>query len=72
MEPIVYELTQKYQSCLTLVRANFHTSGPWQTKISPLGSPEFALVDASGKILYRWSGFTEAAVFEDVLKPICG
>jgi len=72
MEPIVHGLTQQYRSCITLERVNFHATGPWQTKINPFGAPEFALVDASGAILYRWSGVTEKAEFVTVLKPYCG
>ena len=72
MEPIVHGLLQQYRACLSLERVNFHTTGPWQTLINPLGSPEFALVDAGGAILYRWSGVTEQAGFDEIIKPICG
>jgi hypothetical protein len=71
MEPIVHGLTQRYSGCLALERVNFHAETAWSKKINPLGSPEFAVVDAAGKILYRWSGFTEAESFDAVLQPLC-
>jgi hypothetical protein len=71
MEPIVHGLTKRYAGCMTLERVNFHAQSAWYEKINPLGTPEFALVDAAGKILYRWSGFTEAESFDQVLQPLC-
>jgi hypothetical protein len=72
MEPIVHGLIQQYRECLTLERVNYHAPGAWQDKINPMGAPEFDLVDASGKIVYRWVGFSEKAGFDEVLKPLCG
>jgi len=71
MEPIVNGPRREYQGCLTLERVNFHGSSVWHEKINPSGSPEFALLDPAGKILYRWSGYTEASGFDEVLKPLC-
>jgi len=71
MEPTVRGLTKRYSGCLVLERVNFHAQTAWSEKINPLGSPEFALVDAAGAILYRWSGVTERESFDEVLQPLC-
>lgn len=71
MEPTVRGLTQRYRSCLTLERVNFHAVTAWSEKINPLGSPEFALVDATGTLLYRWSGVTPPESFDEILQPLC-
>jgi hypothetical protein len=71
MEPIVNRLTKDYRNCLTLERVNFHTRTARSVQIAPIGSPEFALLDSSGKILYRWFGVAERSEFDEVLQPLC-
>ena len=71
MVPIVNGLEDRYGSCLTLERVNLHDHTPWHEKLNPLGSPEFALLDAGGQLLHRWFGFTEAAAFDETLMPLC-
>jgi hypothetical protein len=72
MEPVVNRLVKKYRACLEYERVNFHDpAGPWHKLIGPLASPEFALVDSSKKVLYRWFGATDIEQFEEVLAPIC-
>ena len=71
MEPIVHGLANRYRGCLTLERVNFHQQTDWHEKISPLGSPEFALLDSTGTVVYRWAGVTEATSFDEVLEPLC-
>jgi len=71
MEPIVNGLKKKYKSCMTLERVNFHQWTPWHDLIYPLASPEFALLDSSKQIIYRWFGVTEEEEFSDVLNPLC-
>jgi len=71
MDPIVHGVVKEYLGCLTLVRVNFHAHTPWHDKLFPLATPEFALLDSSGQILYRWFGYTEAELFEEVLNPLC-
>jgi len=71
MDPIVHGITRQYTSCLNLERVNFHLRSAWIDRIGPLAAPEFALVNAEGKLLYRWSGYTDAATFDGVLEPLC-
>jgi hypothetical protein len=71
MEPVVNGLTKDYRNCITLERVNFHAQTPLREKLAPIGSPEFALLDSSGKILYRWFGVTERSEFDEVLRPLC-
>ncbi len=71
MDPIVHGVVEQYKGCLTLVRVNFHARTSWGEKLSPLSTPEFALVDSSGRILYRWLGYTEPERFAEVLSPLC-
>jgi thioredoxin-related protein len=71
MDPIVHGVVEQYESCLTLVRVNFHTRTPLRDKLSPFSTPEFALLDPSGRILYRWLGYTERERFDAVLDPLC-
>jgi hypothetical protein len=54
-----------------LERVNFHSETEWHASIAPVASPEFALLDSSGKILYRWSGLTERKEFDEIIKPLC-
>ena len=44
---------------------NFHARTSWSEMIAPMGSPEFALLDLSGKTLYRWFGIVERSEFDD-------
>ena len=72
MQPIVSGIKKQYKACLKLERLNFHSQSKWHELIGPVGSPEFALLDASGKVIYRWIGFTEKEEFVEVINPICG
>jgi hypothetical protein len=71
MRPIVDGLEKQYRSCMQVERASFHTETHWSELIGPIGTPEFALLDASETILYRWVGFTEREEFTAVLDPLC-
>jgi hypothetical protein len=71
MDPIVHGVMKRYLGCLSLVRVNFHSHTPWHEKIFPLATPEFALLDSSDQILYRWFGYTEPESFDSILKPLC-
>ena len=71
MEPIVYGLKDTYSSCMSMKRVNFHARSVWHELLSPLGTPEFVLLDASKEIIYRWFGYTEAKEFATVLDPLC-
>jgi hypothetical protein len=57
---------------MKLVRVNFHDHTSWHDFLFPFGSPEFALLDSSPKILYRWFGVTEEMEFAQILNPLCG
>jgi hypothetical protein len=72
MEPIVHGLKQKYSSCMDMNRVNFHANSEWEELLSPIGTPEFVLLNSSKKILYRWFGYTETGEFAAVLDPLCG
>lgn len=72
MEPIVYGLKKNYSSCMIMQRVNFHTSSEWKDLLSPIGTPEFVLLNSSKEIIYRWFGYTEAEEFASVLDPLCG
>ena len=72
MEPIVHGLKNKYASCMTLERVNFHQRTAWHELILPLASPEFALLDSSKQIIHRWFGVTEEEEFLALLDPLCG
>ena len=52
-------------------RVNFHAQTPWHDLLFPIGSPEFALLDSSKQILYRWFGYTDAEEFTKLLDPLC-
>lgn len=71
MEPIVSGIKKKYASCMKLVRVNFHDHTPWHDLLYPFGSPEFALLDTSKTVIYRWFGVVEATDFAKVLDPLC-
>lgn len=71
MVPIVHGLKERYADCLSVERVNFHANSEWHEAINPMATPEFALLDATGAILYRWFGVINAQEFEDVLQPLC-
>jgi hypothetical protein len=71
MEPIVHGLKEKYSSCMTINRVNFHAKSAWRELLSPLGTPEFALLNSAKQIIYHWFGYTEAEEFARVLDPLC-
>jgi len=62
---------KEYGACLQRERVNYHKESEWHALIGPLAAPEFALVDASGEVLYRWLGVTEYDEFTAVLQPLC-
>ena len=72
MQPIVNGIKKEFKACWQLERVNFHAKTQWHILISPVGTPEFALLDSSGNIIYRWIGFTEKDEFVEVMKPLCG
>jgi hypothetical protein len=72
MEPIVHGLEDKYGSCMSMQRVNFHAKSMWRDLLSPIGTPEFVLLDSSEEIIHRWFGVTEADEFAAVLDPLCG
>ena len=57
---------------MTLERVNFHKWTSWHELIYPQASPEFALLDSSKEIIYRWFGVTEEEDFAALLDPLCG
>jgi len=71
MVPIVNGIKKKYSSCMKLERVNFHDRTAWHELLSPVASPEFALLDSSKKVLYRWFGVISADEFSAVLDPLC-
>jgi len=71
MVPIVNGIKKKYGSCMRLERVNFHDRTACHDLLSPLGSPEFVLLDSSRKVLYRWFGVTGEEEFSVVLNPLC-
>ena len=71
MDPIVNGIKKKYSQCMQVERANYHQHTPWHELIFPLASPEFALLDSSLNIIYRWFGVIEEEEFSVVLDPLC-
>jgi len=71
MQPIVNGIRKQYNVCFKLERVNFHSQTHWHDLIGPVGSPEFALLDPSGQVIYRWFGFTEKEEFTMIMDPIC-
>jgi hypothetical protein len=71
MQPIVNGIKKEFKACAQFEKANFHTESKWSILISPIGTPEFTLLDSSMNILYRWVGFTEKNEFVEVMKPLC-
>jgi thioredoxin-related protein len=72
MQPIVNGIKKEFGACLHLEKVNLHSETQWHVLLSPIGTPEFALLDSSGNIIYRWIGFTEKEEFVEVMKPLCG
>jgi hypothetical protein len=72
MKPIVHGLKEKYRSCISVKRVNFYSKSVWHELLSPIGPPEFVLLDSSQEVIYRWFGVTEATEFAAVLDPLCG
>ena len=72
MEPIVHGLKTQYAACMSVQRVNFHSHTAWHDLINPMATPEFALLDATDAILYRWFGVIDAEEFDAVLQPLCG
>jgi hypothetical protein len=56
---------------MSMQRVNFHAKSTWHELLSPIGTPEFVLLDSSEEIIYRWFGVTEAEEFAAVLDPLC-
>jgi len=50
---------------------NYHEETPWRELLFPLGSPEFALLDSSKEVIYKWFGVTEPEEFAEILDPLC-
>lgn len=71
MEPVVNRLVKDYRDCLQFERVNYHRESRWHELVAPVGSPEFALLDAAGNVLYRWFGVTEREEFDALLQPLC-
>lgn len=71
MDPIVNGIRKKYENCIQVERTNFHQSSDWHELIYPVASPEFALVDSSNQILYRWFGVVDEEEFVEILDPLC-
>jgi hypothetical protein len=72
MQPIVNGIKKEFKACLHLERVNLSSETQWHVLLSPIGTPEFALLDLSGNIIHRWVGFTEKDEFVEVMKPLCG
>jgi len=71
MDPIVHGLRKKYASCFKFEHVNYHEATAWRDLLAPIGSPEFALLDASKQVLHRWFGVTPEEEFSAVLDPLC-
>mgnify|MGYP003417642253 CR=1 FL=1 len=72
MEPIVHGLKESYGGCMSMRRVNFHARSEWHELLSPIGTPEFVLLNSSREVIYRWFGYTEETEFAAVLDPLCG
>jgi hypothetical protein len=71
MDPIVDGIQKKYRGCIKLERVNYHKESPWHEMLFPVGTPEFALLDSSKDVIYRWFGLTDAEEFAEILDPLC-
>ena len=71
MEPIVYGIQKKYKSCIKLERVNYHERTAWHELLFPIGSPEFALLESSKEVIYRWFGVIGPEEFAEILDPLC-
>lgn len=56
---------------MKLERVNYHEWTAWHDLLFPTGSPEFALLDHSKNVLYRWIGVIPAEEFSAILDPLC-
>ena len=56
---------------MKLERVNYHEWTAWHELLFPLASPEFALLDSSKQVLYRWFGVVPKEEFSAVLDPLC-
>ena len=71
MDPIVDGIQKKYRGCIKLERVNYHKESLWHELLFPVGTPEFALLDSSKEVIYRWFGLTDAEEFAEILDPLC-
>jgi len=71
MDPIVNGIKKKYSQCMQVERVNYHQHSPWHDLIYPLAAPEFALLNSSKNVLYRWFGVIEEQEFTAVIDPLC-
>jgi len=71
MDPIVHGMKQKYESCIAVERVNYHARTEWYELVLPVGPPEFALLNSSKQLLYRWFGVVTADEFSSILDPLC-
>jgi hypothetical protein len=71
MEPIVNGIRKRYSDCMKLEHVNFRASTAWHELLSPIGAPEFALLDSSKQVLHRWFGVVSLDEFSAVLDPLC-
>ena len=72
MRPIVNGLKAKYGECLDFVHSNFHADSPLRRTLTPIGTPEFFVVDAHGVVLRHWIGGTSKEELELALAEVCG
>ena len=71
MRSIVDGIKKEFKACVQVERVNFHSVTKWHELLSPMGTPDFALLDSTGNVIYRWIGFTEKEEFVDVIRPRC-
>lgn len=71
MDPIVHGIQKKYRGCIKLERVNYHEQTAWHELLFPIGSPEFALLNSSKEVIYRWFGVVEPKEFAEILDPLC-
>jgi len=56
---------------MKLERVNYHEWTAWHELLFPIGSPEFALLDSSKQVLYRWFCVIPKEEFSEILDPLC-
>lgn len=71
VEPIVHGLKETYGNCMSMSRVDFHARSEWTDLLSPIGTPEFVLLDSHKQVIYRWFGYTTEAEFAAVIDPLC-